>query len=257
MKCFISFTPWTEIGIISPCSRDHAGICASELVNTWTNYSFVRLIGGLTYCHWGQLSGSRRVRKLTLAYFQSRYHFQQYVLDGLPNGAIAVEMELRHGFRIKGRLVNQSPNLGTTMPLASTPPAQSSTKSSNADLRRARKQIQLAHVKQLSDLPCQRDCFFHIPPSFTFHPSLHPWLSFRQPRGACGVGEGGFGIHRFNNHAPYKLPNLASLRCCCYRIQNRRLSLESSNRTRFCCINLRVDFYLHLHRGHVSLAFLG
>lgn len=35
------------------------------------------------------------------------------------------------------------------MPLASTPPAQSSTKSSSADLRRARKQIQLAHVKQL------------------------------------------------------------------------------------------------------------
>ena len=35
------------------------------------------------------------------------------------------------------------------MPLASTPPAQSSTQSSSADLRRARKQIQLAHVKQL------------------------------------------------------------------------------------------------------------
>lgn len=35
------------------------------------------------------------------------------------------------------------------MALESTPPAQSSTKSSSADLRRARKQIQLAHVKQL------------------------------------------------------------------------------------------------------------
>ncbi|KIJ94087.1 hypothetical protein K443DRAFT_111033 [Laccaria amethystina LaAM-08-1] len=35
------------------------------------------------------------------------------------------------------------------MPLASTPPAQSLTQSSSADLRRARKQIQLAHVKQL------------------------------------------------------------------------------------------------------------
>jgi hypothetical protein len=52
-------------------------------------------------------------------------------------------------FRIKGRLDNQSPNLGTTMPLGSTPPAQSLTQSSSADLRRARKQIQLAHVKQL------------------------------------------------------------------------------------------------------------
>jgi hypothetical protein len=145
-KYLISFTPRTEIGIISPCSRGHAGICASGLVNT----GLIVHLSDSSEAQHIVIGVSRRVRKSTFAYFLSRYPFQQYALNGLPNGAIAVETELQHGFRIKGRLDgNQCPSLGTTMPLASTPPAQLLTRSSIADLRRARKQIQLAHAEQL------------------------------------------------------------------------------------------------------------